>query len=145
MVSMSITTPRRFWVSGALILMTILFLESCATKYGFATSTVVPAADGSVKVKKDNNDNYRIDLRVKNLAPPDRLTPAKDVYVVWMETDGNGTQNLGQLKSSSGFFSSSLKSSLETVSAYKPRSFFITAEDDAAAQYPGADVVLRTN
>lgn len=129
----------------AMILFTFCLLSSCATKYAFSTSSVVPAAEGSVKVKKDKNNNYNIELDVKRLADPKRLNPAKDVYVVWMETAQNGRKNIGQLKTSSGLFSSTLKSSLKTVSPFKPVTFFITAEDNADIQYPGGQEVLRTN
>ncbi len=54
-----------------------LSLASCAKKISFQTSSVVPAAQGSVKVKKDNNNNYSIDLNVIRLADPKRLNPRK--------------------------------------------------------------------
>lgn len=124
----------------------MLAFSSCASKkIGFATSTVVPAAEGDVKVKKDNNDNYSIELNVIRLADPKRLTPARETYVVWMDTENNGTKNIGQLKSSSGLFSSTLKSSLKTATVYKPVRIYITAEDNADVQYPGGQVVLNTN
>lgn len=128
-----------------LSLIASCILLSCSTKYGFSNSSVVPAATGSVKVKKDNNDNYRVRLHVNNLATPDKLTPSRRVYIVWVDTDGSGAKNIGQLRTSSGLFSSGLKSSLETVTPFKPRSFFITAEDDATIQYPGSQVVLKTD
>lgn len=128
-----------------MILFAVFLLPSCATKYAFNTSSVVPAAEGTVKVKQDKNKNYNIELDVKRLADPKRLNPAKEVYVVWMETEQNGRKNIGQLKTSSGLFSSALKSSLKTVSSFKPTSFFITAEDHADIQYPGGQEVLRTN
>ncbi len=127
------------------ILFAIVVLQSCGTpKYNFATSVVVPAAEGSVKVKKDKNSNYSIDLNVKRLADSKRLSPAKEMYIVWMETEQNGTKNIGQLKTSSGMFSSGLTSSLKTVSSFKPTGFFITAEDNANIQYPGGQTVLST-
>lgn len=127
------------------ILFAIAILQSCSsTKYNFSTSPVVPAAEGSVKVKKDNNSNYSIALDVKRLAEPKRLTPAKEMYIVWMETEENGRKNIGQLKTSSGLFSSTLTSSLKTVSTFKPTGFFISAEDDANIQYPGGQTVLST-
>lgn len=128
----------------AIILFTACLMSSCATKYAFNTSSVVPAAEGSVKVKKDKNNNYNIELDVKRLADPKRLSPAKDTYVVWMETEQNGRKNIGQLKTSSGLFSGTLKSSIKTVSPFKPISFFITAEDNADIQYPAGQEVLRT-
>ncbi|MEO8567802.1 MAG: hypothetical protein ABI419_01655 [Ginsengibacter sp.] len=137
-------------VAGKLLLFaTILFaafsLSSCAKKMTFGTSSVVPAAEGSVKIKSDKNKNTSIDLKVERLADPQRLNPSKKTYVVWMETAGNGTKNIGSLNTSSGFLSGKLKSSLKTVTPYKPTGFFITAEDDASVQYANGQVVLRTN
>jgi hypothetical protein len=126
------------------ILFAIFFLQACSKKLAFTTSTVVPAAKGSVKVKDDDNNNYKIELSIIRLAEPKRLNPPKNTYVVWMETKQNGIKNIGQLKTSSGLFSKTLKSSLETVTSFKPVSFFITAEDNANIQYPGDQVVLRT-
>ena len=105
----------------------------------------MPAAQGSVKVKKDNNNNYSIDLNVIRLADPKRLEPSKNTYVVWIETEENGSKNIGSLNTSSSMFSKTLKSSLKTVSPFKPESLFITAEDNADIQYPGYQVVLRTD
>lgn len=131
--------------SIALILFLTFFLQSCVTKYVFNNSYVVPAAEGWVKVKTDKNKNYQIKLNVKRLADPKRLNPAKDVYVVWMETEQDGRKNIGQLKTSSSLLSSALKSSLKTVSSSKPVSFYITAEDNADIQYPVGQEVLKTN
>ena len=128
----------------SLLAVILLFLSSCSTKYAFSTSEVVPAATGSVSVKKDNNKNYKIKLKVRNLAAPGKLPVSKDVYVVWMETENSGTKNIGSLNTSSGMFSSKLKSSLQTVSPFEPRSFFITAENSRSIQYPDGQVVLRT-
>ena len=111
----------------------------------FSSSSIVPAARGSVKLKTDKNNNHSIDEDVLHLAPPDRLTPARKVYVVWIVTENNGTQNVGQLKSSSSMLSKTLKGSLETKSTFKPVSVFITAEDDGTVQYPGNTIVLNTN
>ena len=130
--------------AASTVLFAIVMLSSCGTsKYQFSNSQTVPAAQGSVKVKKDGNNNYKIDLNVMHLAEPERLSPPKAVYVVWMETERNGSKNLGQLKTSSGFLSKTMKSSLNTVSSFKPISFFVTAENDANIQYPG-EVIFRT-
>lgn len=117
---------------------------SCSTKLNFLTSAVVPAATGSVKVTKDGNDNYSLKLKVINLAEPSRLNPKKSVYVVWLVTKDDLTKNIGQLNSSSSFFSSLLEGKLTTVSAFKPDHVFITAEDNANTQVPEGTVVLTT-
>jgi hypothetical protein len=127
------------------ILFLAFLFQSCATKYPFNNSFIVPAAEGSVKVSTDKNNNYKAVLSVKRLAEPSRLNPSRQVYVVWMETVQNGTKNIGQLITSSSFLSHELKSSLTTVSSFEPVAFFITAEDNAGIQYPEGQEVLRTH
>jgi hypothetical protein len=141
----TITYPAsgKFYVT-AVALFCLITIMSCARKIRFTNSSVVPAAEGSIKLKKDNNNNYTIDLNIVNLAAPERLSPPKQTYIVWMETEKSGTKNIGQLTSSSGFFSSALKSSLKTVTVFKPVRIYITAEDNAIVQYPTGQVVLNT-
>lgn len=128
----------------SLAVMSVFMFTSCASKMHFGVSPVVPAAEGTIKVKTDKNKNHTIDLDVTRLSEPSRLTPPKSTYVVWMQTAQNGTKNLGSLKSSSGIFSSALKASLHTVTPFAPTGFFITAEDNADIQTPGGLVVLST-
>lgn len=136
-------TNSIFAVAAAVLIL--FYFSSCAKKISFQGSSVVPAARGDVKVKKDNNNNYNIQISVNNLAEPKRLQPSKTAYVVWMETSDNATKNIGQINSSTGFLSSKLKASFESVSSTKPTRIFITAEDDAGTQYSGSMVVLTTN
>lgn len=136
------TKHRTLSVLAVLFLFTI---TSCSTKLKFANSTVVPAAQGSVKITKDSNGNYELDLTILHLSDPSRLSPSKELYVVWMETENNGIKNIGQLKSGTSFFSSTLKASFHSVTSFKPRRVFLTAENDAAIQSPGSQVVLTTN
>lgn len=142
----TIFTSKRFikFLSIAFSLFVVFSLASCARKLTFGVSPVVPAAKGSVKIKKSNNGNYLLDVKVMNLAPPNRLTPSKNVYVVWMETTENATKNIGMIKSSTSMLSSTLKGNLQATSTSKPTSVYITAEDDGNTQYPGGQVVLRT-
>jgi len=135
--------------SLGMILLTItgiLFigLNSCAKKINFSKSSVVPGADGQVKIKKDKNKNYNINVNVANLAEPKDLTPARSTYVVWMVTGENDTKNMGQLKSSSGLLSKALKASISTVTPFQPKKIFITAENDANITYPQGETVLTT-
>ena len=138
------TLVKNVFLSGLTVMMFFLF-DSCATKIPFESSSVVPAARGSVKVKKDNNHNYVIQLHLTNLAEVKRLEPARQTYVVWMETGQNIAKNVGQIKSSSSMLSQTLKASFETVSSSRPTKIFITAEDDASIQYPGTQLVLSTD
>jgi hypothetical protein len=128
-----------------LILLIISGLSACSRKLSFKESAIVPAAQGSVKYKKDKNENYAIDLSVRHLSPPERLVESRNTYVVWVKTERNGLKNLGQLKTSGGLFSKALKSDLETVTTFEPRGFFITAERSADIGYPEGQVILTTD
>ena len=119
----------------------IFTFGSCATTAPFLSSSVVPAATGTVKVTKDKNKNYSIQIKFKNLAPSERLTPPKNTYVVWMITDDNVTKNIGQIK-----VTNSLNASFETVSTFKPKQILVTAEDDPTVFYPSnSETVLITD
>ena len=130
---------------GATVGLLLFSLNSCAKKIAFLTSSVVPAASGQVTVKKDDNKNYAIKIKIDNLAESKRLDPSRKTYVVWMETDESMVKNIGQIKSDNQFISSKLKASFETVTAFKPTKIFITAEDDTEIQYPGTQFILETN
>ena len=135
-------------IRSSMVLFSRVMLKtfnSCAKKISFQSSSVVPAAQGSVKLTRDNNDNYGIKIYLANLAEPDKLQTSKSSYVVWMETAENVTKNIGQNNTSTGFMSSKLTASFETVSPVKPTKIFITAEDDPGVQYPGMHIVLTTN
>ena len=135
----SVITKRTFL--GFFIAMIMLLpLSLQAQKIPFAQSSVVPAAEGYVKVNTDRNKNNIIKINIKNLAEIDRLDPAMKTYVVWMVTDRETTVNIGQINSSK-----KLNVSFEAVSSYQPIKIFITAEENESAQYPGEKVVLTTN
>ena len=125
-------------------LFVVLTFGSCARKLTFGVSPVVPAATGSAKIKKTDNGNYHITVKVLNLAPANRLTPARDVYVVWVESNRNTVKNIGMIKTSTGLFSNTLKGKMEASVVVKPTSVFITAEDNGYVRFSGNQVVLRT-
>lgn len=128
-----------------LVLIAALALTACSRKLTFQKSEVVPAAEGKVKIKKDDNNNYRIDINISNLAKPERLTPSRRYYIVWLETSRNNLKNLGQIKTESGFFTGNLKATFSTVVPQKPERIFITAEDNLREVYPGSQLILTTS
>ncbi len=138
-------TPTKKMLSGMAALLIVLTMVSCSKKVSFMTSSVVPAARGYVRVKNDDNKNYAIEIHLSDLAEVKRLQPAKNTYVIWMETDKQMTKNIGQINSSVNSITKKLKASFETVSSFKPIKIFITAEDEASVQYPGTQVVLTTD
>lgn len=129
-------------VLGAMIL--IPFTLS-AQKFDFTHSSVVPGAEGYVKLKTDKNKNYKIKVEVTDLAEVEKVQSTSTTYIVWMETDEGNAENLGQLKSSTGFLSRRHTASLETTTPYKPVKIFITTENGINVQYPGEQIVLSTD
>lgn len=134
---------QSFWKSFLVLAVVAIGFTACNRKIAFTTSSVVPGADGAVKVKRDDNGNHAIDIEIRNLADPQRLALPQNTYVVWMESD-NGLKNLGQLKSETGLLTKARKAEMETVTPYKPTRIFITAETDGNVQTPGNQVVLST-
>jgi len=132
-------------ILGSLTIIALVTFSSCTRKAVFQISPIVPAARGYVKTKKDSNKNYNIYVSLEDLAEPNRLTPPKHAYVVWLATTDNITKNIGQVKTSKSFMSHTLKGSFETVSATKPVKIFITAEDDATVQSPSPMMVMTTD
>jgi hypothetical protein len=132
-------------LSGIFIATILFFSTSCVNSIPFLTSSVVPAATGTVKVKKDGNQNYAIKVQVNNLAEVERLQSSKQMYIVWMETERGIAENLGQLNSSSGFMSKKLSASLETVSSFKPVRIYVTTEFIQDVRYPGSEEILTTD
>jgi len=121
-----------------LLLCTMVILSSCASKLVFPVSNVAPAAEITVKIKKDDNGNREINLESKYLSSPERLSPKREFYLVWMQTDDNGLINLGQLETDA-----SDKGSFTAITAYEPKEIFITAEDDVAITYPTGQEISR--
>lgn len=115
-----------------------MLLSACASKKDFPISNVTPAAKISVSIEKDNNGNHEINLKSKYLTSPERLTPPRKVYIIWLQTESNGLLNLGQLETDS-----STKASFKTVTAYEVKEVFITAEDDLAIKYPTGQEISR--
>ena len=121
-----------------------LALSACSNKMTFQDSSVVPAASGDVKVKKDKNKNYAITVSVMNLAEPQKLSPSREVYVVWMQSDRDLVKKLGQISVKSGMFNKSLSGELKATETTQPDRVFITAENDAQTMNPSTEIILTT-
>lgn len=116
-----------------------ILVSACSKKVTFPVSDVVPAAEAVIKIDENSNDNYELELEVNNLAQPDRLTPSRRHYVVWMVTKQHGTINIGNLN-----VNRKNNAALKTSTAYKPIRVFITAEDDSQPVLPSTQVVLNS-
>jgi hypothetical protein len=111
----------------------------CSQKVAFQTMPVVPATKVDAKVTRDTNNNARIRLDIKHLAPPNRLTPRKSTYTVWAQTPSGRTINLGRLR-----VKKNRSAKFETVTPLEKFRILITAEDVANAIDPSQHVVLGT-
>lgn len=122
----------------------LLSLNSCAKKFKFTKSTIVPAAEGIVTIKKDRNKNYEVKVEIDSLVEPEKLQPPRQMYIIWMLTDQNLTKNLGHIKTTESIISSAMNASFRTISSFEPVQIFLTAENDPKARSPTWDPVLST-
>lgn len=125
-------------LSAVAMLALILLVTSCSTVSKFPVSTVTPAANIVVYRNHDSNGNKTITIKAKNLASTDRLTPSTQTYVAWIVLENNLAKNIGQLK-----IKNAKEAELKTLTAYDYTEIFITAEDQANAQYPSAIEITR--
>jgi len=106
----------------------------------FLNSTVAPAATGTIRVKKDKNANYIVNVDVANLAPSKNLDPPKNTYLVWMESNDRSVRKLGQLNPSGR----ALEAKMSATAVTSPDVVFVSAEDNADVEYPAGPTVLTT-
>lgn len=124
----------------SLFVPVLLFSFSCAKTVKFPVSSSAPAADISVTKKQDANKNYIIEVKGQNLASPDRLTPKKHNYSVWIVTVDGETKNLGQLINKNGE-----SVALKATTPFNAKEIFITAEDRGDVSYPSGVEISRTS
>ncbi len=130
--------------SVAFLFFVALALSACSSKMTFQDSSVVPAASGDIKVKKDKNNNYAITVSVRNLAEPKKLSPSREVYIVWMQSERDLVKKLGQITVNSGMFNKSLSGQMTATETTQPNRVFITAENDAQTINPSTEIILTT-
>jgi hypothetical protein len=109
-----------------------------AKKYPLTPATIVPGAAGELDIGTDKNGNTELKIKVRHLAKPEALTPAKTVYLVWIQQTGGTVESAGLLK-----VNSKLEGSFETTTPYKSFDVSITAEDDPTIKSPSGPEVLR--
>lgn len=122
------------------LLPLLLFALTCAAKtYRLTADPSVPAASGKLDVSHDHNGNTKLQLSVDHLAKPANLTPAKSVYVVWIQPNGEEPKNLGELT-----VGDHLKGEFGGVTPSKSFDLFVTAEDNGQASSPTGTQLLKT-
>jgi hypothetical protein len=111
-----------------------------AKKIPLTVSSLVPSAQGTVETGKDRNNNTKVKIEIEHLAKPERLSPPKSSYVVWVQERGAEPVNEGQLK-----VDNKLQGSFETVTPSKNFEVFVTAEDDPDVKAPSGPEVARAS
>jgi hypothetical protein len=99
---------------------------------------VAPAAEGKVITDTDRNGNTGVEVRVKHVATPQSLVPAKQAYLVWVQPRGKEPELLGVLR-----VNEDLQGSLKAATPYKEFEIFITAEDNPKPETPASTVILK--
>ncbi|MBI3549272.1 MAG: hypothetical protein HY078_09550 [Elusimicrobia bacterium] len=115
--------------------------SGCATSPPLSTSPLIPAAEAKVKFERTRNDNTEINLRVKHLAEPEKLTPPAHTYVAWMRSSKDAApQNIGAL-----VVDKNLTGELQSLTPMHSFELFVTAEASGQVQQPTGKPLLWTN
>lgn len=136
------------YLAGALLIAGLL--PGCSTLTGgggdggasrLSVAPAEPSAEGTVTFGKGKNGNTSIDLSVRHLAQPGRLTPPENVYVVWTRRSGNAPPtNIGMLT-----VDKDLTGTLTTVTPLQSFELFITAEQAGTVDKPSGPPLLWTS
>lgn len=97
------------------------------------------AAQGQVTATAGPNNNTRLEVRVKHLASPQKVTPGATVYVVWVRgvNESDLPQNVGALR-----LDNDLRGELQTTTPLRAFDLLITAEASPTVDKPVSDSVL---
>jgi len=120
------------------ISMFMLCGAAWAGDISLVASSLVPAASGKVNYDHDRNGNIKLEIKTKHLAAPERLTPAKNSYVVWIRSTDGQTQNAGLLR-----VNSSLEGRFSTTTPSKAFDILITAEDNPSTTQPTGPEIMH--
>jgi hypothetical protein len=122
------------------IVFSVVLLAGCDRKVDFQVSPAVPAATAKGKVSKDRNDNTVVEFTVRNLASPERLTPSRNYYVVWIQPPGQFPENRGQL-----IVNNKLSGKKSITTPHREFDVFITAEDTLTGTVPAGEQIMRAS
>ncbi len=99
---------------------------------------VAPGAEGKVVTSTDRNGNTEMEIQVKHLATPEKLTPAKQAYLVWVQARGKSPELLGILR-----VNEDLQGSLKATTPYKTFDILVSGEDNLKPEVPSGMVILK--
>lgn len=126
---------------GAVAFVALLALGACLRSQTFALAPAerTPGALGEVEVKRADNDNSEVRLKVQHLPEPGQLDPSLRTYVVWIDPGvGRPEQALGQLQ-----LNNNREATITTKTPFSSFDVFVTAETTPTPQQPSPYVVLE--
>jgi hypothetical protein len=117
-----------------------LALTGCASnKQNMESSNIVPGAQGTVSAKSAENDNTELTIKVKHLAPAQKVSTNASNYIVWIQPEGSRNfQNVGALR-----VNDNLEGSQTTTIPYKRFKVLVTPELGAMAQSPTGPTIFE--
>lgn len=126
----------------AVSIAALAVLGACAGPEKLATSTRIPAAQAKVAVTSEANRNTGIDLKVRHLAPPDKVDPQATTYMVWAKPKEPGAPlySLGALRPDRD-----LRAELKTTTPLKEFDLFVTAENSTQVTQPSGQPLMWTH
>lgn len=128
-------------LTGRTALLTSLFTLGCATTaQPMLAASAVPASEGTVNAVAGANDNTDLTVRVKHLAPANRLASDAQLYVVWVQPLNSPPQNVGVMA-----LDESLVGELKTSTPHRNFTLLITPEPNGQMQKPSHDAVFTTS
>ncbi len=116
----------------------LLAMVACSSGVKFPVSSKIPTADIFLKIKSLESGNHDIMIKAVYLAAPERLSPSRNVYVVWGVTSSDGIRNLGIIDNENG---ETVK--FETMTPFALTEIFITAENVGNITKPEGEEVAR--
>ena len=135
------TTLRVAGFSSMLVLLLSgTIATTCVAKtMPLAGSSQIPAAEGKAKLHKTKNGNVEIKLTIKHLAPPERIVPGANVFMVWVRglAPDAQAQNLGALR-----VDKNLNAKMTAITALPSFDLFITCEPSQTVTVPGSPELL---
>lgn len=124
-----------------LVAVAMMGLAGCAknSDIRLTASPENPAAQGIAKVKITDNGNTEIDLVVKHLAPPEKISSGATTYVVWvLGTEPFARhQNMGAL-----VVDKNLDGKFKGVTPLRAFQLLVTAEPSAVSTSPNGKTAL---
>ena len=117
----------------ASLLIVVMAAGALAATLPLQSSPEIPAAEGKATLRVTKNQNTEITLRVKHLAPPERIAQGTAMFVVWvrgLEADAQ-PQSLGALR-----VDKNLNGKLRAVTALPTFDLFITCESSQTVATP---------